>query len=212
MSNFLNGRAKALARDLYHVYKVSRLHEPEFDGIVPYLTGEAMDIGANYGTFTYFLAKHSPRVIAIEPAPQNFRALTWVSNFYRLNAELIQAAVSDKDGIVKFEAGENLYEGRISENGSLSVPCVTVDSLNLSPSFIKIDVEGLDAQVLRGCLKTIERSHPALLVEVSCQETWQLLDSIGYACVANYGSNKLFLNNPVQRLDREALISAGRRF
>lgn len=42
---------------------------------------------------------------------------------------------------------------------------ITIDSLNLDPAFIKVDVEGFDHSVLLGSEATIERCHPYLLIE-----------------------------------------------
>jgi FkbM family methyltransferase len=41
----------------------------------------------------------------------------------------------------------------------------TFDSLGIEPDFVKIDVEGLEAGVLRGMTNTLNRKRPALLIE-----------------------------------------------
>ena len=42
-----------------------------------------------------------------------------------------------------------------------------LDDLNLSPTFIKLDVEGLEYRVLTGLSETIEKQRPILLIEWS---------------------------------------------
>ena len=188
---------KSLLRDVYHVYKTPRLVEPEFSEIARYLDPhrDSIDVGANFGIYTYFLALRSRFVFAIEPVPENFRPLCWMIGAYRLNARPIPAAASNKCGQLRFSVRENLYCSHVEESGELLVSSITLDSLNLNPSFIKIDVEGHDAQVLEGAIETLHRAHPALLVEVSCKATWDFLHSAGYYCVNDMGTNKLFLHN-----------------
>lgn len=41
----------------------------------------------------------------------------------------------------------------------------TLDAFDLRPAFIKIDVQGLEREVLQGALRTIEQHQPALLIE-----------------------------------------------
>jgi FkbM family methyltransferase len=50
-----------------------------------------------------------------------------------------------------------------------------LDELNVSPAFIKIDVEGMGNAVLRGLHKTLERSHPAMMIEVEPDEIDEML-------------------------------------
>ena len=62
---------------------------------------------------------------------------------------------------------------------------VTLDGYNLSAcDFIKIDVEGMEAAVIRGAKKTIEKFHPILYVENDradrSAELIGLLQSLGY--------------------------------
>jgi FkbM family methyltransferase len=61
-----------------------------------------------------------------------------------------------------------------------------LDNLNLDPAFIKIDVEGMGNAVLRGLRRTIERSRPAIMIEVGPDEINELLaflDGFGYVAM-----------------------------
>jgi hypothetical protein len=58
-----------------------------------------------------------------------------------------------------------------------------LDELNVSPAFIKIDAEGMGNAVLRGLRKTLERSHPAMMIEVEPDEIEEMLGflkALGY--------------------------------
>ncbi|QQQ02351.1 class I SAM-dependent methyltransferase [Lysobacter enzymogenes] len=65
---------------------------------------------------------------------------------------------------------------------SVRVPIVRGDDFQLQPDLIKVDVEGFEAQALRGLVETIRRCRPALLVENSdWHNVTELLDGLDYA-------------------------------
>lgn len=64
---------------------------------------------------------------------------------------------------------------------------ITIDSLNLDPMFVKIDVGGaLELSVLKGMLRTIERCQPVIMIErvdFTISEIKNLLEGFGYQLV-----------------------------
>ena len=54
----------------------------------------------------------------------------------------------------------------------------TLDSLKLSPFFIKIDVEGAEVSVIEGAKETILKYRPIVLVEIQNLETYKLIENI----------------------------------
>lgn len=141
----------------------------------------AVDIGANRGIFSFFMAQNAARVTSIEPNPRLARFIKRALP----RASIIQAAASDRDGeatlsvpidwrqvgLATIEAADKQYGSPSyhSEPGaarSLRVQRLTLDSLDISHvAFIKIDVEGHELAVLHGAEKTIARERPAILVE-----------------------------------------------
>jgi FkbM family methyltransferase len=75
-----------------------------------------------------------------------------------------------------------------------SVDAVSIDSLKLDRvDFIKLDVEGMEDQVIRGAAKTIKKCLPLLHVEVMKDSTGNLrslIQSFGYT-VYNAGPNAI---------------------
>ena len=61
----------------------------------------------------------------------------------------------------------------------IDVEIRTLDSFNLAPVFIKIDVEGAERQVIMGALKTLRRHRPTLLIERG-EQVLDLLVDFGY--------------------------------
>ena len=55
--------------------------------------------------------------------------------------------------------------------GGDKAPLVTIDSFGIQQvSFIKIDAEGYEEQVLAGALQTIMQSKPVILMEIMCSD------------------------------------------
>jgi FkbM family methyltransferase len=71
------------------------------------------------------------------------------------------------------------YGERISARCTMLNDTISIeplDSLNVDPEFIKIDVEGMAIGVLRGLRETIERCRPKLMVEVEQDQIEETLD------------------------------------
>jgi FkbM family methyltransferase len=154
-----------------------------------------LDVGANLGLYTYFLARACRHVYAFEPNPNPLRALRAVAD---ANVTVLAVALSDKSG----EADLAIPRGRRgwSNNGAtishgfpgrsltLKVPCRRIDDLGLDGiGIIKVDVEGFEKEVLLGARETLKRDRPVLLVENEIAhvggkfaEVFELLASLGY--------------------------------
>ncbi len=143
------------------------------------------EAGANVGAYTVLFAQWTGprgRVFAFEPDPSAFDGL-------RRHLELNQVAdrvtavpdaVSDRDGRIRFALFDSSGISRIAgaaENGETirEVQARSVDSYcaaeRLTPSIIKIDVEGAELDALRGARGTIARAgaHLQLFVEMHPQ-------------------------------------------
>lgn len=179
-----------------------RSGEPELRGL-PILCSKsrnAIDVGANYGVYSFFMVKYAAHVTAIEPNPKYAR-------FVRAalpGVEVVQAAASDRGGetILRLPATrakfgmatvetENSLGGM--ETTSLPVRLLTVDSLKIANvGFIKIDVEGHELAVLRGAGATIKRDGPAILVEAEERHRTKSVVSL-LELLRGYGYHGFFL-------------------
>ena len=136
----------------------------------------AIDVGANKGLYTYFLAKTAKQVIAFEPHKKLYEFLQKATP---VNVTVINKCLSDKDEMVDFHVP--IVNGKVSYNISSieadmvnkyethieRVEAVTLDHFNFeNVGFIKIDVEGHEINVLKGALKTIQTSKPVLQIEI----------------------------------------------
>jgi FkbM family methyltransferase len=154
-----------------------------------------VDAGANIGTHTLMLSRAvGPRgaVLAFEPQRIVFQtlcanlALNSVMNVNCRCAALGDAAGSITIPPIDYSVAENfggVALGQVPTGETTAV--VTLDGYNLSAChFIKIDVEGMEAAVIRGARKTIEKFRPILYVENDradrSAELIGLIQSFGY--------------------------------
>lgn len=139
----------------------------------------ALDIGANDGGYTKTLLEAGFRVYAFEPVPEMFDKLSMLC-LGRENAHLIRAMVSDEVGykhdvrVLEAWSLGQIGDGGLSECPTkyppFDVPVVTIDSmmLALDVGVIKLDVDGYELKVLRGAERTISKTKPPILCELSC--------------------------------------------
>jgi len=158
----------------FRAYKYMWRHDPEM-GLLKFLVDPnriSLDVGANLGLFSYFMARLSPRVIAFEPNPNPLRILRRVAD---RNVEIVPAAIGNEDGPVflnvpRNRKGWSSNGAGLGKAGAKSFPVevtgLRLDSLTLPPvGFIKIDVEGHELAVLEGARELIKRDRPAIFLE-----------------------------------------------
>ena len=143
----------------------------------------ALDIGASIGLWTVPLARVAANVgatvVAIEPLPANAQ---WLQANLALNGLLEdvvvhKCALGSSAGVARLESSEIAggsaalaIAGRppLAPDG-VDVVVRRLDDLALPApvSFIKLDVEGLECQVLDGASSVIEADRPTILGEFS---------------------------------------------
>ncbi|HSW32353.1 MAG TPA: FkbM family methyltransferase [Steroidobacteraceae bacterium] len=122
-----------------------------------------VDIGAHVGLWSMQLVKHFQFVLAFEPNP--VVADLWRWNVTAKNALLRQVALGKGEASV----GLKVYDGHSGHTqvvGEGDVQMRTLDSFGFTDvDFIKIDVEGLEASVVKGAEETLLRCRPIMVVE-----------------------------------------------
>lgn len=143
--------------------------------------GTAYDVGANIGNHSRYFANNFGRVIAFEPNPQIVDILRINTRSYT-NISIRECAVGDFQGETtifgnqKNIGGFSVFQDRKTSPKETSesqvildkICVITLDSIfqeieNLT--FIKIDVEGFEFQVLKGATRTIQHFKPVIAFE-----------------------------------------------
>ncbi|MBK1988970.1 FkbM family methyltransferase [Sphaerospermopsis aphanizomenoides BCCUSP55] len=168
----------------------------------------AIDIGANEGIYSYALAQRCEIVEAFEPQPWCTEALKAYSQSGNKNINVYNVGLSNFNGTLNLnipvsisdyslEVDQlgNVVTGLASfrnipgETSSFEVPVCKLDDYNFDHvSFIKIDVEGHESQVLEGGYQTIIREKPTILIEIeqrhlgnkSITEVFRQITELGY--------------------------------
>jgi FkbM family methyltransferase len=152
------------------------------------------DIGANAGFYTLAFSRLTGsrgHVWAFEPLAENaFNILRHLQLNRIHNVTLLQAAASDKSGLIGFRIFESNSMGRISrEIQEYQIPTISIDELVLvhgipAPEVIKMDVEGAESLVLAGARQTLARARPIIFIALhgddQARQCREILESSGY--------------------------------
>ena len=148
-------------------------------GLVP-RGRNAVDVGANRGVYTCWMAKRAVAVDAFEPQPA---LADYIRRAHLRNVRVFETALSDHEGSARFLVPADDGQARLASvdrdaamlpiaerdlevKEELGVQMRTLDSFRLQDvGFLKIDVEGHELAVLRGAAETIARCRPVIFVE-----------------------------------------------
>lgn len=126
-----------------------------------------IDGGAHRGTIiTRMLATTNWRyasIYAFEPDRENFAALSNLTPVPLRNLHLHNAALSEHAETLRFNETGTMGS-RISDQGSITVPCLRLDDVVEQATFIKLDVEGFEARTLRGASGLISSQRPRMAI------------------------------------------------
>ena len=157
----------------------------------------ACDVGANKGSYLYWLSRWAERVVAFEPQPGLAAYLQNLATDLPLrNVTVEQKGVSDHSGVLTLympsvnspEASLEPIEGA----QKVAVPVVSLDDYFASSkrlAVLKIDVEGHELGVFRGADRILREDRPVLLFECeqrhlqtgSVFDCFRHLEARGYA-------------------------------
>ncbi|MFZ0785876.1 MAG: FkbM family methyltransferase [Candidatus Acidiferrales bacterium] len=165
-------------------------------------SGTLLDLGANIGLTSVWLAKRYPfsRVIAVEPDPSNAALVRRNLELNGIHGEVLQTAIGDHEGTAMFALNRNSNLGRLSDHG-VAVPMTTVAAIleNAACSrlgLVKIDIEGGEQQLFDGPIDwlastdaIIAELHPAL---ADCSRIVETISKRGFEYIR---SNSVFPDN-----------------
>ncbi len=133
----------------------------------------AIDLGAHIGIHTLVMSRcvgKEGSVIAFEPQFKIYRELfhnLMLNDCYE-NVVILRNAVGDEEKWIEMQPRDPINEGGTPVgSGGDSALMITLDSLELTNvSFIKMDVESSELNVLRGAVNTIINNKPVIVFEI----------------------------------------------
>ncbi len=180
----------------------------------------AIDVGASIGAYSWLLHDVSRKVICIDADAGQASALR-VSAVLTSMTVLTGAASAQSGGDIEFHwcPGRRPLS-RVCDEGASTEGMLRTQVRRLSldadvlplvedgrnVDFIKIDVEGHEHEVVRGCERLLHLHHPVFLIEIEHRHnpayglTFDLLASRGYECFVSRNGN-------LRRFDPEWLIA-----
>ncbi|WP_166163079.1 FkbM family methyltransferase [Chelativorans oligotrophicus] len=164
-----------------------------------------VDVGANIGNHTMFFAVVcGARVIAIEP---NYANASLIAENASLNGveshiDIRRVAVGQQDGRGSIEILDpaNTGKARIKADGEGDLQIVTLDSLipdDARPvKLLKVDVEGMELEALKGARRILETDRPYLYVEAGISKDFLAIQSyladLGYAMTSRFNATATY--------------------
>lgn len=192
-------------------HEYNRFHDPTIKGetdiladLLPTLESDDVfyDIGANVGLYTCFGGKKTTEgtVVAFEPHPLNVERIEENVELNGVTAKMCEVALSEDDGSASLEMDEDVtgVVGNVSKesNGEekIQVPIELRSGDEMVergeipvPDVVKIDVDGGEADVVRGLSETLSHAdcrriyceiHPGALEEygATAEEVHEVLE------------------------------------
>lgn len=161
----------------------------------------AIDIGTRWGPWAAALSRRAATVHAFEPRPRLAETLKRRSDD---NVIVHQVALSDHAGTASLRVHgsgrgtdaqvEADREGTVQE---IDVETAPLDSFGITDvSFVKVDVEGHELEVLDGARQTIEGQGPTVLVKIEQRHHDEPIDRV-FEWFEQRGYRGWFLQNNV---------------
>ena len=170
---------------------------------------DSIDVGVYRGVYSYEMSKYSEKVHSFEPNPIIFKYINKNLKKFIKNIHLYNFALSNQNKTINLkipirnsnsnkEIFEEYYEmgkatihneNNVENYENFEIQTKKIDELSFDNkiSFIKIDVEGHELEVIEGAKNTIKRDKPVLLVEIEKQytkkevaESINFINSLGY--------------------------------
>lgn len=157
--------------------------------------GIALDIGANCGNHTVFFGMftNATSVWAFEPQPD---CVDCIADNVDVNG------TEGKTIIIADAVGDSIGEGSIFERGRSGIAQVSKQGseFDIVPldahmaniptvSLVKIDVEGMEAEALKGMTQLLNRDRPEMFVETSNPKSLLPYLPKGYRAVKRYNNS-----------------------
>ena len=161
-----------------------KVHEPLTTKILIKELKEGMivvDVGSNIGYYVILGSKlvgKKGMVVAIEPIPTNFRYLLLnIKTNHLSNVKTFNVALSEREGIIKMINDNYSNWSRVLSNEDQTIKPIKIEEVKATTGdillesidnigLIRMDVEGHEDYIIKGCREVIRKWLPDILIEV----------------------------------------------
>jgi FkbM family methyltransferase len=165
-----------------------------------------LDVGADIGNHSvYFAAVHSARVIAYEavPATANILQRNIEYNFLDDKVRIRRVGLGNMRTSSRSrgrDTDSRKAEAFMPGSGEIVVTTLDMEGIRDRVSLIRVDVEGMDIDVLRGAVGLITRNRPVIVCKAADQTSLDSLIEftvdIGYTFAGKYNATPTYILVP----------------
>ena len=199
--------------------KDNRIYDPEILDLAKQYVEEntiVLDVGSNFGQLTYEFSKLKKNVLVYSFEAQEFifKLLKKNININKCNAKCFYNLVGNETKTLKIKTtslgkndtwGSNNIITTDDDKNFNYIKAIKIDDLNIKEkiSFMKIDVQGMDLEVLKGAKQTILKNKMPIIFEYEevyknvygykFKDFENFIDEINYKIQLKSGSDYLIL-------------------
>lgn len=167
-------------------------------------TNLVIQAGGNAGLYPRLYGELFSTVMTFEPDFRNFFCLNHNaigSNIFKYQAAL--GNTTNPISIVVNPLWNQENAGALRIQGQGKIPQLTIDSLDVVPDLIHLDIEGFEAFALLGAEKTIKKHNPLIVLETNGsgdaygwpqEKIDQLLLSWGYSILESWEHDTVYIS------------------
>lgn len=157
-----------------------------------------LDIGANFGIYSYHFKNIFRNIDAFEPLSEITCLRSIQSEFLKVHNVALSNKIGEFQFHIPLQRGLPILplsslEKRDGDCEVRTIKVNTVDSYNFEDvDLIKIDVEGHEQRVIEGAIKVIKKNKPILIVEIEQRHIKNKIDEV-FMSILNLNYSGFFI-------------------
>ena len=179
---FIGAINTKLSGDLSHIFNNTKIDHLYFTkkNFTKKKNEILLDVGGFTGDtvkdFHYITNGNYSHIISLEPFPNIFHELKKTINTLQINDRCtpVQIGAWNKKDILSFNNTEMDIDSKIELHGNSKINVNTIDSIlsdiNLSITYMKLDINGAEYNALKGASETISKKRPFIAVKMHVKE------------------------------------------
>ena len=166
-----------------------------------------LDIGCHSGYYPKLFEDYFNKIYGFEPSEKCFSILEKDNNkfqFYQYfvgNSEKIVTGIDSKSGYSFYQKNFNHEETTSEKINQITLDRFCLEKKLTNITAIKIDIDGLDLEVLYGANKIIQSNRPSILIENYSQNLINFFKDLDYSLLSMVSAKNKPYNLKLEKLD-----------